>query len=114
VADSECEATPVGDLYDYDDLDMDEEAPPVILSGKMTLSVINLPEAIAAEAAAAAAAAASVSKYGLLAVFFSGFVFGVANPDVFFQFDGMKSSLILFHKQTHQVWLKMCASFWQP
>jgi hypothetical protein len=60
VADSECEATPVGDLYDYDDLDLDEEAPPVILSGKMTLSVINLPEAIAAEAAAAAAAAASV------------------------------------------------------
>lgn len=61
MADSECEATPVGD-FDYDDLDLDEEAPPVILSGKMTLSVINLPEAIAAEAAAAAAAAASVRK----------------------------------------------------
>lgn len=66
MADSECEATPVGDLFDYDDLDLDEEAPPVILSGKMTLSVINLPEAIAAEAAAAAAA--SVRKQRLLAV----------------------------------------------
>ncbi|CAB3374057.1 Hypothetical predicted protein [Cloeon dipterum] len=60
VADSECEATPAAD-FDYDDFDLDEEAPPVILSGKMTLSVINLPEAIAAEAAAAAAAAAQAA-----------------------------------------------------
>ncbi|XP_065343947.1 fibrous sheath CABYR-binding protein-like isoform X2 [Cloeon dipterum] len=60
VADSECEATPAAD-FDYDDFDLDEEAPPVILSGKMTLSVINLPEAIAAEAAAAAAAQAAAS-----------------------------------------------------
>ncbi|XP_059480144.1 uncharacterized protein LOC132199437 isoform X3 [Neocloeon triangulifer] len=63
VSDSECEATPVSD-YDFDDMDLDEEAPPVILSGKMTLSVINLPEAIAAEAAAAAALAAAGQQNG--------------------------------------------------
>jgi hypothetical protein len=82
VADSECEATPVGDLFDYDDLDLDEEAPPVILSGKMTLSVINLPEAIAAEAAAAAAAAASVSKRTACCVF-TRVVFRVAKHETF-------------------------------
>ncbi|KAF4532252.1 hypothetical protein B566_EDAN004339 [Ephemera danica] len=44
VSDSECEAVPVphGDPETEDD---DEDSPPVILSGKMTLSVISLPEA---------------------------------------------------------------------